>query len=58
MIPVRDSNPSYTFPIVVVGLILTNVLVYLYEMGVPQYQMESFFSAYGLIARDFAFAKR
>lgn len=56
MIPIRDSNPSYTFPIVVVSLILTNVLVYLYEMGVPQGQMEPFFRTYGLIAREFTFA--
>jgi membrane associated rhomboid family serine protease len=56
MIPIRDSNPSYTFPIVVVSLILTNVLVYLYEMGMPQDQMEPFFRTYGLVAREFAFA--
>jgi len=56
MIPIRDSNPSYTFPIVVVSLILTNVLVYLYEMGVPQGQIEPFFRTYGLIAREFTFA--
>lgn len=57
MIPIRDSNPSYTFPVVVVGLILTNAVVYLYEMGMPQGQIEPFFRIYGLVAREFFFAE-
>ena len=55
MIPIRDSTPSYTFPIVVVSLILTNVLVFLYEMSLEQ-QIVPFLHAYGLVAREFMLA--
>jgi len=36
LIPLRDENPSRTFPIFVVLLIAANVLVYLYELALPQ----------------------
>jgi membrane associated rhomboid family serine protease len=55
MIPIRDSNPSYGFPIVVLGLILTNTLVFLYEMSLGQ-QIVPFLYTYGLVAREFMLA--
>ena len=33
MIPLRDENPSGTFPIVTIGLIAANVLAFLYELS-------------------------
>ncbi len=35
MIPFRDENPTRTFPVVVVGLIAANVVVYLYQLLLP-----------------------
>lgn len=33
MFPLRDENPSHTFPFVTIVLILANILVFLYEMS-------------------------
>ncbi|MBI2061531.1 MAG: rhomboid family intramembrane serine protease [Nitrospirae bacterium] len=50
MIPLRDANPTRTFPIVTVGLIALNVLVFLYQaMGTANPQ--AFVMTYGAIPR-------
>ncbi len=33
MIPIRDKNPSSTFPYVTIGIIVVNVLIFLYELS-------------------------
>ena len=33
MIPIRDRNPSGTFPYVTMGIIIINVLIFLYELS-------------------------
>ncbi|MBS1257212.1 MAG: hypothetical protein MAG551_00248 [Candidatus Scalindua arabica] len=33
MIPIRDRNPSGTFPYVTIGIIIINVLIFLYELS-------------------------
>jgi len=33
MIPIRDRNPSGTFPYVTIGIIIVNVLIFLYELS-------------------------
>jgi len=33
MIPIRDRNPSGTFPYVTIGIIVINVLIFLYELS-------------------------
>jgi membrane associated rhomboid family serine protease len=33
MIPLRDTVPSYSFPVVTVGLIVVNVFVFLHELS-------------------------
>jgi len=48
MIPLRDRNPSGSFPAVTVALIAANVVVFLFEM-MAQQDLERFFSAYALI---------
>lgn len=35
MIPFKDDNPTYTFPSVTVGLIIANIIVYLWEVWTP-----------------------
>ncbi|MBF0557275.1 MAG: rhomboid family intramembrane serine protease [Nitrospirae bacterium] len=35
MIPFKDDNPTYTFPFVTVGLIIVNIVVYLFELVAP-----------------------
>jgi len=48
MIPIRDENPSGTFPIVTIALIATNVLVFLYEVSLGD-QAGAFIGSYGLV---------
>lgn len=36
MIPIRDKTPSRTFPFVNIGLIITNILVFTYEISLGQ----------------------
>ncbi|MBS3763348.1 MAG: rhomboid family intramembrane serine protease [Planctomycetes bacterium] len=49
MIPIRDKNPSDKTSWVVYGLIVINVLVFLFEISLPAPEREQLFSQYGLI---------
>ena len=50
MIPLRDTIPSRTAPVVTVALIVVNVLVFMHEVALGPY-LEKFVFAYGLIPR-------
>ncbi|MGQ9494035.1 MAG: rhomboid family intramembrane serine protease [Anaerolineae bacterium] len=50
MIPLRDINPRRRFPLVTVGIILLNILVFLYELMLPTTRaLNSLVYAWGLI---------
>ena len=49
MFPVSDVIPSRTVPFVTVGLIIVNVLVFLYQLALPPVRLEQFVAAYALI---------
>lgn len=50
MIPLRDINPRRRFPLVTVGIILLNILVFLYELMLPTTRaLDSLVYAWGLI---------
>ncbi len=49
MIPFRDENPTRTFPVVVVGLIATNVMIYLYQSLLPEPAKMAFVYTHGAI---------
>ncbi|MBM4064962.1 MAG: rhomboid family intramembrane serine protease [Planctomycetes bacterium] len=49
MIPLRDRNPSGTFPFVTVSIILLNVLVFLFELSLGRRQLDSFLFQFGVI---------
>jgi len=50
MIPLRDINPRRRFPIATVGLILLNVLVFVYELLLPsQSALDSLVHSLGLV---------
>ncbi|HJQ83249.1 MAG TPA: rhomboid family intramembrane serine protease [Candidatus Binatia bacterium] len=53
MIPLRDTIPSATVPLVNYGIIVANVLVFLYETSLGPY-FERFIFAYGLVPNDFS----
>ena len=51
MIPLRDKNPTQRAPIVTVALIVVNVAVFVYEVGLGG-RLEHFFYAFGVVPAD------
>lgn len=49
MIPLRDDNPRKLFPGVTIAIIVTNVLVFLYQVSLPKGEMQSFLFSYGAV---------
>ena len=49
MIPLRDTQPSYTFPFVTVAIIVLNVAAFLYEFSMDPYELNFFIAHYGVI---------
>jgi len=54
MFPLRDTQPSYSKPVVTVLLIVVNILVFLFEFSLDPYTRNAFISAYGLVPDHFA----
>jgi len=48
VIPLRDENPSGTFPWMTIGIISANVLAFFYELGLGP-KLQSFLMVYGLV---------
>ena len=48
MIPLKDENPSKTFPVITISIILINVLVFLYELRLGN-QLEDKISQFAVI---------
>jgi len=55
MFPIRDTQPSYSKPVVTVILIVINVLVFLFEISLEPYSRNEFINAYGLVPDQFSF---
>ncbi len=53
MIPLRDTQPSYSFPIITIGLIALNVLAFLYEFSLDEFSLNHFLLEYGFVPRRF-----
>ncbi|OFX26788.1 MAG: rhomboid family intramembrane serine protease [Armatimonadetes bacterium RBG_16_67_12] len=49
MLPLRDHLPGRTTPVIVFLLILVNVLVFLYEVSLPEARLEAFIEGFGMI---------
>jgi membrane associated rhomboid family serine protease len=54
MIPLRDTIPSKTVPILTIFLIIANVLVFMYQVMMTDRQFMSFIHEYGLIPARYA----
>ena len=48
MLPLHDNVPTRTFPIVTIGLIAANVLVFLFEVGATDESMRAMVATYGV----------
>lgn len=49
MIPLRDTQPSHSPPIVTVILISLNILVFLFQISLDTYERNFFIASYGII---------
>ncbi|MBM3224004.1 MAG: rhomboid family intramembrane serine protease, partial [Candidatus Tectomicrobia bacterium] len=49
MIPLRDTIPSARFPVVTVGLIIANALVFLNELGMSERALDLVFRQWGVV---------
>jgi len=55
MFPLRDTQPSYSKPVVTVLLIVVNILVFLYEASLGPFAENEFIATYGLTPDHFSF---
>ena len=55
MIPLRDTQPSYSRPIVTVAIIAVNVLVFLFEISLDPYSRNNLIQIYGIVPDHFHF---
>jgi rhomboid family protein len=53
MFPIRDTQPSYSRPIVTILIIVVNVMAFLYEFTLDEYSRNYFIANYGLIPARF-----
>jgi membrane associated rhomboid family serine protease len=53
MFPLRDTQPSYSKPVVTVLLIVVNVLIFLLEISLDDYSRNVFIAHFGLIPARF-----
>ncbi len=53
MIPLRDTQPSYSRPVMTSIIIAINVVVFLYQVSLDPYSQNYFMSTYGIIPAHF-----
>jgi membrane associated rhomboid family serine protease len=56
MFPIRDTQPSYSKPVVTVSIIVINILVFLYQFSLDPFSQNAFLYHYALIPDRFRFA--
>lgn len=49
MIPLRDENPTERIPIVTIFIIATCILIFFYEMSLPETELMSLIYSYGVV---------
>jgi len=55
MIPLRDSQPSYSTPWVTLVVISANVLLFLYEVSLEPFSRNYFVASYGIVPTGFQY---
>jgi membrane associated rhomboid family serine protease len=53
MFPIRDTQPSYSKPVVTSVIIAINILIFLYEASLDPYTQNAFIEQYGLVPLHF-----
>ena len=49
MFPLRDTQPNYTRPVVTIGLIVVNLLIFLFEFSLGGRNLSMFIETFGLV---------
>jgi membrane associated rhomboid family serine protease len=49
MLPLRDSQPSYSKPYVTIAIIAANAFVFLYQLTLDEFSLNSLISSYGMV---------
>lgn len=49
MVPLRDENPTEITPYVTYGLIIVNIVIFLYELTLPDRQLTQFFYSWAVV---------
>jgi len=53
MIPLRDTIQARRTPIITVGLIMANVVIFIYELSLPANKLEQLFHLWGMVPARF-----
>src|SRR5579864_445963 len=53
MFPIRDTQPSYSKPVVTVLLIVINILIFLFEFSLDPYSQNALIFTFGLVPDHF-----
>ncbi|HPT69265.1 MAG TPA: rhomboid family intramembrane serine protease, partial [Syntrophomonas sp.] len=53
MIPLRDSTPSNTFPLVTVCLIIINLLIFSYETTLGSQALDALIYTFGMVQANY-----
>ncbi len=56
MFPLKDTQPSYTRPVVTISLIAVNLLVFLFEVSLGPYNRNALIEIYGLVPDQVRFS--
>jgi len=57
MFPLKDTQPSYSTPVVTLSIIVVNLLVFLYEFMLGSYPRNVFIEYYGLVPDHFQISR-
>ncbi len=57
MIPLRDTQPSYSAPVVTIVIIVVNVLMFLYQISLALYELNHLIAQYGLVPDRFHYRR-
>ncbi len=49
MIPLRDTQPSFSPPVVTIALIVVNVVIFLFQASLDRYSLNHFIYTYGVV---------
>ncbi|MBI3681444.1 MAG: rhomboid family intramembrane serine protease [Acidobacteria bacterium] len=56
MIPLRDTQPSYSAPVATIGLILANVLAFFFELSLDEFSRNELFAVFGTVPSRFHYS--